>query len=191
MTRLTPGFADPVLDAQTSFRAILEAMSRPGRIQRIDAPITPPAPLCPAAGAALLSLADADTPLWLDAGDTVAEWLRFHCGAPITNDIGSARFALACGAAPSLAALDIGTDEDPQLGATLILQVARLVAGEGWRLTGPGIQHEHRLRVPGAPADFVAAWARNQALFPRGVDVLLCAGNSIAALPRSVTIAEG
>ena len=191
MTRLTPGFADPVLDAQASFRAILEAMSRPGRIQKIDARITPPAPLCSAAGAALLSLADADTPLWLDVGDTVAEWLRFHSGAPITPDIGAARFVVVCGAAPSLDSLDIGTDEDPQLGATLILQVAGLVAGDGWRLTGPGIQHEHRLRVLGAPADFVAAWARNQALFPRGIDVLLCAGDSIAALPRSVMITEG
>lgn len=191
MTRLTPGFADPVLDAQASFRAILEAMSRPGRVQRIEARIAPPAPLCTSAGAALLSLADADTPLWLDAGETVAEWLRFHCGAPITADIGAARFALACGTAPFLGALDIGTDEDPQLGATLILQVGGLVAGEGWHLTGPGIQHEHRLRVLGAPANFVAAWARNQALFPRGVDVLLCAGDRIAALPRSVMIAEG
>ena len=191
MTHLSPGFADPVLDAQASFRAILEAMSRPGRIQRIEARIAPPAPLCTAAAAALLSLADADTPLWLDAGDVVAEWLRFHCGAPITPEIGAARFALACGAAPSLDALDVGTDEDPQLGTTLILQVAGLVAGDGWHLTGPGIQHEHRLRVLGAPAGFAAAWARNQALFPRGVDVLLCAGDSIAALPRSVMIAEG
>ncbi len=191
MTQLSPGFADPVLDAQASFRAILEAMSRPGRIQRIEARITPPAPLCTAAAAALLTLSDADTPLWLDAGDAVAEWLRFHCGAPITNDIGAARFALACGVTPSLEALDVGTDEGPQLGATLIMQVAGLVAGDGWRLTGPGIQHEHRLSVLGAPAGFVAAWAHNQALFPRGVDVLLCAGDSIAALPRSVAIAEG
>jgi alpha-D-ribose 1-methylphosphonate 5-triphosphate synthase subunit PhnH len=135
MTHLSPGFADPVLDAQASFRAILEAMSRPGRIQHIKARITPPAPLCTAAAAALLSLADADTPLWLDAGDVVAEWLRFHCGAPITPEIGAARFALACGTAPSLEVLDVGTDEDPQLGATLILQVAGLVAGDGWRLT--------------------------------------------------------
>lgn len=191
MTRLTPGFADPVLDAQASFRAILEAMSRPGRIQRIEARITPPAPLCAAAGAALLSLADADTPLWLDAGDTVAEWLRFHCGAPITPEIGAARFAVAVGAAPSLESLDVGTDEDPQLGATLFLQVAGLEAGNGWRLTGPGIQHEHLLRVIGAPPGFLAAWARNRHLFPRGVDVLLCAGDMIAALPRSVMIAEG
>ena len=190
MNHLSPGFADSALDAQASFRSILEAMSRPGRIQRIAAHITPPAPLCTAAGAALLSLADADTPLWSDAGESVAEWLRFHCGMPITPDIGTARFVLACGPALALHALNIGTDEDPQLGATLILQVAGLIANEGWRLTGPGIQHEHRLRVLGAPPDFLAAWARNHALFPRGVDVLLCAGDSIAALPRSVVIAE-
>jgi alpha-D-ribose 1-methylphosphonate 5-triphosphate synthase subunit PhnH len=144
MTRLTPGFADPVLDAQASFRAILEAMSRPGRIQTIAARISPPAPLCSAAGAALLSLADADTPLWLDAGDAVAEWLRFHCGAPITPDIGAARFIVACGAAPSLDALDIGTDEDPQLGATLILQVTGLVARI---LSRPGRRTRRYFRV--------------------------------------------
>ena len=190
MIHLSPGFADPVLDAQASFRSILEALSRPGRIQHIAPRIAPPTPLCAAAGAALLSLADADTPLWSDAGERVSEWLRFHCGAPITPDIGTARFALACAFAPALHALDVGTDEDPQLGATLILQVAGLIADEGWSLTGPGIQHEHRLRVLGAPPDFLAAWARNHALFPRGVDVLLCAGDSIAALPRSVVIAE-
>ena len=190
MTRLTPGFADPILDGQASFRTILEAMSRPGSIQRVTARLAPPAPLCAAAAAALLTLADADTPLWLDGGDTIAEWLRFHCGAPITHDIGSARFALACATTPSLEALDVGTDEDPQLGATLILQVEELIAGAGWRLRGPGIQHEHRLGVRGAPTGFAATWARNQALFPRGVDVLLCAGDSIAALPRSVMITE-
>ena len=191
MMRLTPGFADPVLDAQASFRAILEAMSRPGRVQRVDARISPPAPLCSASAAVLLSLADADTPLWLDAGDAAAQWLRFHCGAPITADVQTARFVLACGAAPPLGALGAGTDEDPQLGATLIMQVAGLVTGDGWRLTGPGIEREHRLRVLDAPSGFVPAWARNRALFPRGIDVLLCAGDNIAALPRSVLIEEG
>ena len=104
---------------------------------------------------------------------------------------GVAAFLLACGAPPPLAALDPGTDEDPQCSATLVLQVDDLHEGEGWRLSGPGIEHEHRLRVSGAPQDFVAQWNANAARFPRGVDVILCAGERLAALPRTTRIEEG
>ena len=38
------------------------------------------------------------------------------------------------------------------------------------------------------PAGFAAAWAANHAKFPRGIDLILCAGTEIAALPRSVRI---
>lgn len=191
MTMLTAGFADPVLDAQATFRAVLEAMSRPGRIQRAGTALTPPAPLNQAAAAVLLTLADADTTLWLDAGPGAEAWLRFHCGAAVVADAAVADFALASGTPPVLAALAQGTEEEPQRGATLVLQVEALVEGEGWRLSGPGIEHEHRLRVTGAPEGFLAAWAANRAAFPCGVDVVLCAGDRLAALPRTVMIAEG
>jgi len=191
MTMLTAGFADPVLDAQAAFRAVLEAMSRPGRVLRTGSGLSPPAPLNQAAAAVLLTLADADTPLWLDAGADAEAWLRFHCGAPVVAEAGAATFALATGAPPALAALDQGTEEEPQRGATLVMQVAALEDGEGWRLTGPGIEREHRLRVTGAPEGFLAAWAANRTAFPCGVDVVLCAGDRLAALPRTVMIAEG
>lgn len=191
MTALTAGFADPVLDAQATFRAVLEAMSRPGRVQRAGAGLHPPAPLNAAAAAVLLSLADADTPLWLDAGAEAEAWLRFHCGAPVAAAAGAAAFVLATRAAPALASLAQGSEEEPQHGATLLLQVAGLEEGAGWRLTGPGIAQEHRLRVTGAPPGFVAAWSANRAAFPCGVDVVLCAGEHLAALPRTVAIAEG
>jgi alpha-D-ribose 1-methylphosphonate 5-triphosphate synthase subunit PhnH len=187
---LTPGFADPVLDAQAAFRAVLEAMSRPGRVLHAGASLRPPAPLMPAAAAVLLALADADTPLACDAGPTVLDWLRFHCGAPLVAP-GSAAFVLATAAPPPLDALAPGSEEKPQHGATLVLQVAGLEPGRGWRLTGPGIEREHRLHVIGAPAGFLAGWAANRARFPRGVDVVLCAGDRLAALPRTVMIAEG
>lgn len=191
MTALTPGFADPVLDAQACFRAVLEAMSRPGRIVVAGTALRPPAPLAPAAAAVLLALADADTPLWSDAGADAEAWLRFHCGAPFVAAPGDAAFVVACATPPALDALAAGTEEQPQRGATLLVQVAALEPGAGWRLTGPGIEHEHRLAVTGAPAGFLAAWARNHARFPRGVDVVLCADDRLAALPRSVSIAEG
>ncbi len=191
MIALSPAFADPMLGAQAAFRAVLEAMSRPGRVLQAGAGLRPPAPLMPAAAAVLLALADADTPLWSDAGTQAEAWLRFHCGAPLVTTPGEADFVLAAGAPPALSALRPGTEEKPQQGVTLVLQVAALEPGRGWRLTGPGIAQEHRLAVQGAPAGFVAAWAANRARFPRGVDVVLCAGDRLAALPRTVAIEEG
>jgi alpha-D-ribose 1-methylphosphonate 5-triphosphate synthase subunit PhnH len=166
-------------------------MSRPGRVVLAGSTLRPPAPLAPATAAVLLTLADADTPLWSDAGPDAAAWLRFHCGAPLVATAGEAAMLLATGTAPALAALQAGTEEQPQRGATLVVQVAALEPGSGWRLTGPGIEHEHRLAVTGAPGGFVAAWTGNRARFPRGVDVVLCAGDRLAALPRTVTIEEG
>lgn len=211
MNDLLPGFADPVLDAQSAFRAVLEAMSRPGRVVTIDRPPEAPAPLAPAAAAVLLTLADADTPVWSDAGEPVAAWLSFHAGCPILPAPRAARFALATGTAPALDALDPGTEEEPQLSATLVLQVAALErpmtagpearrsesaahadkASGSWRLTGPGIEHAHHLHVTGLPADFLAQWRAQRPLFPCGVDVILCAGRQLAALPRTVQIEEG
>jgi len=182
-----PGFADPVLDAQAGFRAVLEAMSRPGRVQRIAPPPEVPPGLSPAAAAVLLTLVDSATPLRLAAGADAAAWVRFHCGCPLVT--GGAAFVLDPGAA--LLDLDAGTEEEPERGATLILEVASLDEGTGWRLTGPGIRDSHRLRVGGAPSGFVADWMRNRARFPRGVDAILCAGTQVAALPRTVAIEEG
>jgi alpha-D-ribose 1-methylphosphonate 5-triphosphate synthase subunit PhnH len=91
---------------------------------------------------------------------------------------------------PALASLALGTEEEPHLAATLLVQVQGLRAGQGWRLTGPGIEHEHRLAVDGLPMDFLAQWAANRARFPQGVDIVLCAGEDLACLPRTVAIEE-
>lgn len=189
---LSPGFPDPILDAQRCFRAVLEAMSRPGRVRAVDTGLVPPAPIGAAAGAVLLTLADSDTPVWLDCGEAAAEWIRFHCGCATVSAPGAARFVLAAGcAAPALDTLDAGTDEEPHASATLILQVGSLEEGAGWRLTGPGIRDTQRLHVTGVPDGFLAAWSVQRRLFPRGIDVILCAGDRLAALPRTVRIEEG
>lgn len=188
---LTAGFAEPVLDAQRCFRAVLDAMSRPGRVQRLAGLPEPPAPLGATAAAVLLTLADADTPVWLDAGADAAAWLRFHAGAPLVPRPAEAAFLLACGRPPALRDLAQGTDEEPHRSATLVLQVASLEEGTGWRLTGPGIEQAHRLRVTGLPAEFLAEWQANRARFPCGVDLILCAGDCLAALPRTTTLEIG
>ena len=97
MSTLYPGFADPVRDGQAVFRAVMDAMARPGRIHRIAAPLTPPAPLARATAAVLLTLVDGETPLWLDEPAAAAwEWVSFHCGAH-RAEMATAQFAVALG----------------------------------------------------------------------------------------------
>ena len=189
MTLAHPGFADPVTDSQAAFRCVLDAMARPGRIHAVTAPAGPPPPLSRAAAAVLLTLVDAETPLFLDeAAESARDWVLFHCGAPLVA-AEAADFALALRPL-ALDTLQAGSDEAPELGATLVLQVEALGEGAALRLSGPGLATPAGLRVRGLPPGFAAEWAANRARFPRGVDVILCAGDQLAALPRSVRIKE-
>lgn len=184
-----PGFADPVRDSQACFRAVLDAFARPGSIHGVGAPLEPPAPLCRATAAALLTLVDGDTPLWVDeAAGAAWDWIAFHCGA-VRAGMGAAGFGLALGGV-RLAGFAAGSDDAPEDGATVVMQVAALGAGRRLRLSGPGLQHPALFAVDGVADGFVAEWAANRALFPRGVDLVLCAGDRLAGLPRSVTIEE-
>jgi alpha-D-ribose 1-methylphosphonate 5-triphosphate synthase subunit PhnH len=188
---LSPGFADPVAGAQACFRAVLDAMARPGRVMAVSG-VAAPAPLCDAAAAVLLTLVDHETPLWLDPDAAAARnWIAFHTGAPVGGALmDGAAFVMAL-SLPDLAALPAGTDEMPETSATVILQVKALGSGRRYVLEGPGLRRATELRVDGLPADFVSNWQHNHGLFPRGVDLILCAGRSLAALPRSVSVSEG
>ena len=188
---IAAGFADPALDAQATFRCLLEAFAHPGQIvmapERLPAP---PAPLLPPAYAAALTLLDFETPLWLDetlATPAVIDSLRLQCGCPIVSQE-DARFALLAGSGAPLAAFDQGTPEYPDRSATLIWQVDQLAGGRGVRLTGPGIPTSTRLHVEGPPADFWALWGMCHRQFPLGVDVVFVTTDRLAALPRSIEV---
>ena len=186
---LAPGFADPVHDSQRAFRAILDALSRPGRLARLTAPLSPPAGLDRTAAAAVLALADADTPLWLEgAAAGAADWFRFHCGCPRASQPQDAVFAVVPGERLRLADFDIGTPEKPERSATVIAIVQALRPAGCWRLAGPGVDGEGQVGVEGLAPGFLDDWRRNAALFPCGVDVLLAAGDLALGLPRTVQI---
>jgi alpha-D-ribose 1-methylphosphonate 5-triphosphate synthase subunit PhnH len=123
------GFADPVFDAQSVFRAVMDAMARPGSVMPVRLLAAPPAPLSATAAAAALTLCDHDTPLWLDpslaGSDAVRSWLAFHTGAPLVDAAGEAAFALVADPVElsSLAEFAQGTQEYPDRSTTVILQV--------------------------------------------------------------------
>lgn len=188
--------SNPVFATQATFRALLDAMARPGTIHTIE-PMAAPSPLSPTAAAVARTLCDHDTPLWLDdsLGDStpVLEWLRFHCGSPIAGAPRDATFAFI--SAPpkllSFAEFSVGTPDYPDRAATIVFQVASLRSGPALTLTGPGIPKQRALQWEPQPLDFADCLAVNRAHFPCGVDLLLVADGEVAALPRSVRVVKG
>lgn len=191
---LAPAFAEPVLQAQSTFRAVMQAMARPGRAQQLDHDLAPPAPLSAGAAAVALTLFDYETPVWLDGplseAHDVSRWLQFHTSAPVTKDPQNAAFALIAGAAniPDFNSFALGTPDYPDRSTTLILQVSGLSGGQALRLTGPGIDGEQTFAARSLPQDFADRMSRNRALFPRGVDLLLVTNDAIVAVPRSTHV---
>lgn len=193
---LAAGFADPVIESQGVFRAVMDALARPGTPMPLSAALAPPAPLTPGLAAVALTLADHEAPLWLDPplaeAPAVAAFLRFHTGARIVADARAAAFALIADPArlPAFEAFALGEQAYPDRSTTLVLACARLGAEGGYTLEGPGIRESARLAAAPLPADFVARWRANGALFPRGVDLILTAGDRVVGLPRTTTIRD-
>ena len=69
IAELPAGFADKVLSAQSTFRSVMDAMARPGSVQRRSPRVGTPGPLMRGTAAIALTLFDHDTPIWLDARD--------------------------------------------------------------------------------------------------------------------------
>jgi alpha-D-ribose 1-methylphosphonate 5-triphosphate synthase subunit PhnH len=193
ITELPAGFADKMLAAQSTFRSVMDAMARPGSVQRIRPVAGTPAPMMRGTAAIALTLFDHDTPVWLDgataATPDVAKWLKFHTSAPVIADSSVCSFAVVGDAQnlPPLDRLALGSSEYPDRSTTLILQVDSLVAPT-WELTGPGIDGTAVLQAK-IPASLIEQLAVNAALFPRGIDVVLVHDDAIVAIPRTTRLA--
>ena len=191
---MSAGFADPVLSAQSTFRAVLDATARPASVHSLSASVSAPPPLSAGGAALALTLCDHDTPVWLDAdlraSDRVTAWLRFHCGCTVVDAPHEAAFAFV--SAPlALLPFDefaLGTPDYPNRSTTVLVQVESLRSGTSLVLTGPGIPGHRTFRAAPLPDDMPARLAANRGRFPCGIDLLLVTANEVAALPRSVRI---
>jgi alpha-D-ribose 1-methylphosphonate 5-triphosphate synthase subunit PhnH len=199
MTTLVPGFNDTVHDAQRVFRALLDALSRPGRIVSLDAALpgnhamrdalASRVPL--AAFASLLALTDYSTPVYLERDDAMfSDALRFHASAPLTKTRGEASFVYIHDAAslPSLDAFAQGEPESPEHAATLFIRVPSLTEGESLVWSGPGIEHTQNVCISGLKRDF---WFERAALvsqIPCGIDIYFVAGSALVGMPRTTHV---
>src|SRR5258706_8249199 len=194
VAELPAGFADKVLSAQSTFRSVMDAMARPGSVQRIAPAPGAPAAMMRGTAAIALTLFDHDTPLWLDplmpATSDVTKWLKFHTGAPVIADSSICSFALIgdASALPGLDRFSFGSNEYPDRSTTLILQVKSLTQGSVLELRGPGIDGTAVLQAAIQPTELFERLEINRTLFPRGIDVVLVHDDAIVAIPRTTRL---
>jgi alpha-D-ribose 1-methylphosphonate 5-triphosphate synthase subunit PhnH len=198
LARVPSGFALPSVATQAVFRRVLDALSRPGRCQRLPegdtAMLVPPEPLSWAMAALMLTLLDGETRVWLSPSldrPLLRSWLAFHTGVVVVDRAEAAPFVAASASDIDLALwrrLERGSDEAPQHGATLLLEVPRLDADGALSLSGPGIDGAQRLGVGGVADEIWRARQDEQSQYPLGVDLLLCCDDLLAGLPRSTQL---
>ena len=176
IAELPPGFVDKVLSAQSTFRSVMDAMARPGSVQRIVPMAGTAGPMMRGTAAIALTLFDHDTPLWLDTrmseSSDVTKWLKFHTGAPVIQDSSIAAFALISDGTllPAFERFALGTNEYPDRSTTVIIQVESLDCGTELRAARPrhrrcrnaaGFDQALRpVRAPAVQRDAVSAWHR-------------------------------
>jgi len=190
---LARGFAEPVHDAGSVFRVLLDALAMPGRTVPLDGVFSGLEDLDPGISrplaATLLTLADFETPVWIDAdpGRHLAALIRFHCGAPLAGAAGDAQFAVLrhAQAMPSLDTFSWGTAEYPDRSATLLIQLPSLDGGRPLCLTGPGIEAARPFAPLGLPGVFWEQRERMQGDFPCGLDCFFFDNSRVAGLPRT------
>ena len=194
IAEMPPGFADKVMSAQSTFRSVMDAMARPGTVQRIEAASGVPAPMMRGSAAMALTLFDQDTPVWLDARmaatPNVAKWIKFHTSAPVISNASVCSFALIAEAysLPDFASFSFGTAEYPDRSTTIILQVESLTDGPAYELRGPGIDGASTLCATIDVPGFLDRLALNATLFPRGIDLVLVSDDRVVAIPRTTRL---
>ena len=167
---------------QAAFRAMLQALSYPGRVVEL------PATHGPAWLQALACLIDASTEL-ADMNQELSPSLWLQLGAKPTEAERS-RFVLADANQPPAFEPCLGTLESPEGGATVLLRCAAVGEGPALSLSGPGIRQIITARATGVHPQWWASRARWCASFPTGADFLLADEHRLLALPRTTVLAR-
>ncbi|NEW70881.1 phosphonate C-P lyase system protein PhnH [Streptomyces rhizosphaericus] len=177
--------------AQGVFRAVLDALARPGTVTRFPPDVIG---VVPSALLPVLALADLGTGVHVLEEDGSRRWsdvVRVATNAPAVP-LEKARLAAAVRpvAAEEIPRLARGTADAPEDGAVLCLPVTALEGGpSAWRLSGPGVPGERDIAPQGVPEGFVVARAEAVGGFPAGVDLLLATPDGrVMGLPRSTTV---
>jgi alpha-D-ribose 1-methylphosphonate 5-triphosphate synthase subunit PhnH len=204
----------------TVFRSLLTTLSRPGTILTMPAPEALSGiprgddlagsidvngggdPYNRYALGVLATLLDPETTFvvgvageWLDQETSLSRWLERFTGARMVPP-SRADFALCLdgGSGARLADLRLGTDAQPEDGATALICVSQILAEPNHgatvlELRGPGIREQAALAILGLPEATLEAIVATRRAYPLGVDIILIDSQGRSAgLPRTTRL---
>lgn len=190
---------DEIFDSQRHFRTLLDAMARPGKLNRFaPVPLTPPSPLLAGAAYVALALLNADATYHaVPLGEDVSTYLRVNTAARATP-VAQSDFVFLDGHNAASSALiaesRMGIPAYPETGATIVIQVAHVgrssnTGGLNLTLTGPGIETVEHVFVNGLHPALLEARHRQNREFPLGVDtILVTTDGTVLCLPRTTHV---
>jgi len=167
---------------QQNYRALLEAMSRPGSIESIQGNDTEATYL-----AVLATLLDGEVSL-SDPSGLLSEsnWPLLQSQRASTYQ---ADYILCQGDQPPSFRPRLGTLPCPEQSATLVIQVESLTTGNlHLRLSGPGVKDTEEVNISGLHSDWLAQREDWVCAFPLGVDMILVDETAAMALPRTTKV---
>jgi alpha-D-ribose 1-methylphosphonate 5-triphosphate synthase subunit PhnH len=141
-----------------------------------------------------LALLDTSTPFYVSQLEGLAGYLRFHTGAP-ESEQAEAQWAFTSadnqGLVDLLLGLSLGSLEYPEAASTLVIQLRQHPqAGGPMGLQGPGIQGRRGFSTLGLP-EALWVWRRTQrSRYPLGIDLLFVFEDEVWGLPRSTEILQ-
>ena len=198
------GFND-VFDSQAAFRALLDVLSRPGKVRRLPGCSYTGGPngLCLPSLTVMKTLCDHRVSFSLVPREAALErYLQVNLAAPLEPPE-RADYVIFNGSAyhEDFMLLKRGSPEFPEGSATALLCVDSLVEGAldipvdtrgpscRLVLAGPGVQDKSLLTVAGFDPRYGEARARTNNVSPLGIDLFLVdTGGRVAGIPRTTSV---
>jgi len=186
---------DEVFDAQQHYRLLLDSMARPGKINRLAAPIgAVPEGINEASVLTAFALLNADTsfcPL-ASNGKEIGDYLLLNTSShPLPHTQADYIFLPGKGESRQIAELRVGSLSYPEEGATLVVDTEEispdpLSGAVEFILKGPGVEGEKKVYVRGLQIDLPVRVREQNLEFPLGIDMILTdKHNHIICIPRS------
>jgi alpha-D-ribose 1-methylphosphonate 5-triphosphate synthase subunit PhnH len=167
---------------QKTYRKLLFAMSRPGKIIRLVNE-----GMAEQASDGILS-ALIDSSVYLCDHHSVLRQKMWSLLNARNSKAEDADYLLVDGAVAPDFEPHLGVLESPDLSATLIVNVSGLSSGMTLQLSGPGVDGTERISVEGLRKSWIQKREQWVAGFPLGVDLFIADSCCVTALPRTTKV---